>query len=421
MLNLHRNELQHRSEVLFEELHARIRNSFEAANSAALEKFDEQIESLVQPHVTHAEEAIHRLAGGRSLLDAAMTMQQDRVRATADEAFADSLARFRENLGTVEQVLNESAQVITGRNLEELESKTADIKHHTLEEMFKSAEWYEKKAQTQMQNLSEKLVEQSGAQLREKAGEVSSVFEQRTEPGQPGFCGPDATAPGGIGARRIRARAGPFCRGSRHHDSGVYRRNSAQRAAGTGRLQRIDAEDLRAIAGTSGCRATGVWPAFDGGQEEFLLRFQSSMHGAVERGLAEAQGKVQSSFGSVLESWKAMGDAKQAEMRDQPGVDQRKTAAQYRGRLENITNGWMVATVATLDHQSRDVIAKIASNAEEQLKEATSEVFSRFGETLRERLQLIATSFEPAAHQKLSESRIRQQARLRYHDFNALM
>jgi len=43
-----------------------------------------------------------------------MTMQQDRVRATADEAFADSLARFRENLGTVEQILNESAQAITG-------------------------------------------------------------------------------------------------------------------------------------------------------------------------------------------------------------------------------------------------------------------------------------------------------------------
>src|SRR5271157_2299068 len=95
VLSLHRNELHRRSENLFEEIHARIRSSFEAANSAALEKFDEQVRSLVQPHLTHAEEAIHRLAGGRSLLDAAMTMQQDRVRATADEAFADSLARIR--------------------------------------------------------------------------------------------------------------------------------------------------------------------------------------------------------------------------------------------------------------------------------------------------------------------------------------
>src|SRR5208337_1916679 len=116
-----------------------------------------------------AEEAVHRLAGGRSLLDAAMTMQQDRIRNSADEAFADSLARFRENLGTVESVLNESAQGITARHLDELENKAVDLKHHTLEEMFKSAEWYEKKTQTQLQNLTEKLAEQSTAQLREKA------------------------------------------------------------------------------------------------------------------------------------------------------------------------------------------------------------------------------------------------------------
>jgi nucleotide-binding universal stress UspA family protein len=54
----------------------------------------------------------------------------------------------------------------------------------------------------------------------------------------------------------------------------------------------------------------------------------------------------------------------------------------------------MVATVATLDHQSRDVIAKIAATAEEQLREASSEIFSRFGDTLRERLQQIAMGFD---------------------------
>src|SRR5260370_20228884 len=45
-----------------------------------------------------------------------------------------------------------------------------------MEEMFKSAEWYEKRAQTQLQSSTEKLVEQAGTQLREKAGEVSSLF-----------------------------------------------------------------------------------------------------------------------------------------------------------------------------------------------------------------------------------------------------
>src|SRR5580704_19447756 len=86
------------------------------------------------------------------------------------------MGRFRDNLGTVEQLLNDSAQTITARNLEELEAKAVDLKHSTMEEMFKSAEWYEKKTQSQVQHLTEKIVEQTGAQLREKAGEVSSLF-----------------------------------------------------------------------------------------------------------------------------------------------------------------------------------------------------------------------------------------------------
>src|SRR6516225_465143 len=176
VLSLHRNELHRRSETLFEEIRARIRHSFEVANSEALEKFEQQVQQMVAPQVTQAEQAIQRLAGGRSLLDAAMTMQHDRIRAAADEAFAESLGRFRENLGGVEQILNESAQAITARNLEDLESKYADMKHRAAEEMFKAAEWYEKKAQTQLQGTTEKAMEQAANQLREKAGEVSGLF-----------------------------------------------------------------------------------------------------------------------------------------------------------------------------------------------------------------------------------------------------
>ena len=44
----------------------------------ALGKFDQQIQSVVGPHIQQTDEAIHRLAGGRSLLDAAMTSMLSR-------------------------------------------------------------------------------------------------------------------------------------------------------------------------------------------------------------------------------------------------------------------------------------------------------------------------------------------------------
>jgi len=71
-----------------------------------------------------------------------------------------------------------------------------------------------------------------------------------------------------------------------------------------------------------------------------------------------------------------------------------ESAEQYRGRLENISNSWMVATVTTLDHQSREVVTKIAAAAEEKLREASAEVFARFGDTLRERFEQMAAGFD---------------------------
>jgi archaellum component FlaC len=394
VLNLHRNELQRHAENLFEEFHARISSSFETANSAALEKLDGQVHSLMQPHLTHAEEAVHRLAGGRSLLDAAMTMQQDRVRATADEAFADSLARFRENLGSVEQILNESAQAITGRNLEELEGKAADLKHHTLEEMFKSAEWYEKKTQTQLQSLTEKLAEQSGAQLREKAGEVSGVFSNELSQASRGFVAQtqqQLEESVREAFERVRILFSEAADTTSAAFTDEIQRNARHELEGFNELTQKSLEESRERLDVA--RAE-YGKQLNSGQEDFLRRFQASMHGAVEKGLAEAQEKVQSSFNSVLDAWRAMGDAKQSEIRGEVAQISEEAAAQYRGRLENITNSWMVATVATLDHQSRDVIAKIAATAEERLREATGEVFARFGETLRERLQQVAAGFD---------------------------
>src|SRR6202008_2720330 len=120
--------------------------------------------------------AIHRLGGGGSVVDDALMLQEDRIRPTAGEASAEALAHLRETLGGVEQIMRESSQSITGQSLAELEGKVSDLRHQVVDELQKSAEWYEKKAQTQIQNYSEKPGEQTANQLRDKAGEISGVF-----------------------------------------------------------------------------------------------------------------------------------------------------------------------------------------------------------------------------------------------------
>ena len=117
------------------------------------------------------------------------------------------------------------------------------------------------------------------------------------------------------------------------------------------------------------------------------------MSGVVEAGVAEANQKVQAGFGPLLDAWKSMTEVQQAELRGLYARAGELAAENFRGRLENVSNQWMLATVASLDHQSREVVSGIAATAEEKLRDTCTRVFSDIGESLRERLTQIASNF----------------------------
>ncbi len=397
VLSLHRNESHRRSESLFEEISARIRGAFEESSRQAAAHFEQQIAALVEPHVSGAQEAIHRLAGGRSLLDAALTLQQDRIRTSADEAFAESLGRFRENLGGAEQLLHESSQAITGRNLEELEGRAGEVKQRAIEDLVKSAEWYEKKAQTQIQSHAEKAVEQAGTHLREKAGEISSVFASELDHSSRNFVGHTQTQMEEVvrdsfeRARALFAEAGETTAAAFTDE---IQRTARQELDGFGEELRRSAGEMRAQLEAARAEHAQKVTAE---QEEFLRRFHAGMSGAMEAGVADAYQKVERGLAPVLDSWKSMTDAHQSDLRSVYTRIGEQSAEEHKDRLENVSNQWLLATVASLDHQSRDVVTGIAAAAEEKLREACVQVFAEIGETLQERLREIASSFAQAA------------------------
>jgi len=397
-LAVHRNELHRRSDSLYEDLSTRLNLSFGAAAHDALARFDEELRARVEPHVNATNEAIHRLAGGRSLLEAALTLQQDRIRNTADEAFAESLARFRDNLGSVEQLLHESAQNIISQNLTELEGRAGDVRHQTVDEMHKSAEWYEKKVQTQIAGLTERAVEHAGNQLREKAGEVSGVFATELDHSSRSFVQHTQTQMEEVVREAFdRARA-LFAEAA-----------DTTSAAFTDEIQRHGREELQGFADAVRETASSSFAQLQNSriemaqqtnaeQEEFLQRFRGALSGALESGIGEARAKVQEGFAPLLESWKQMTVAHQAEMLKQYAQLSDQASEHYRNRLENVSNSWMVATVTTLDKNARDLMANIAVDAEARMRETCSQVFETLGDTLRERLRQLADN--PSAKSK---------------------
>jgi hypothetical protein len=397
VLVLHRNELHRRSEALFEELNDRIRNTFDEVIQGALGKFDEQIRSLVDPQVARTEEAVDKLASGRSLLDAALTMQQDRIRNAADEAFAESLAQFRENLGSVEHLLQDTAQSVISRNLSELEGKAGDVRHQAVEEIYKSAEWYEKKAQTQLNSLTEKVVEQAGNQLQEKAGEVSGVFASEIDHVSRSFVQHTQTQMADVvhdafdRARALFAEAADTT--SAAFTDEIQRHARGELDGFEAAVRKSGEESRESLERTH----TEMTRRLTSEQEQFLRKFQASMHSALESGVADVQQKVQAGLSPMLETWRSLTEAYQGEMRNAYERMGNEAAQQFRGRLENASNSWLVATVAMLNHQSKDVVAGIARAAEEKLRATCADVFSGIGDTLRERLQKITAEIGKSA------------------------
>jgi hypothetical protein len=392
ILSLHRNELHRRSETLLEEINTRIHNTFEENSRLALSRFDQQVDAMVEPHISRTADAIHRLAGGRSLLDAALTLQQDRIRNSADEAFAESLGRFRENLGGVEQILEEAAQTVAARNLAELETRASDLKHQAVDDLTKSAEWYEKKAQTQIQSLTEKTVESAEHQFREKAGEVSSVFASELDHSSRSFIG------------HTQSQMEEVVRDAFENARALFAEAAeTTTAAFTDEIQRQARQELDGFGQETQRSVSETRTQLDAAREElslkvtaeqeaFLRQFQTSMSSAVERGVADANAKVKAGMSPLLESWQSTVEVHRTEMRGVYAQLSNQAAEVHRNRLENVSNQWMLATVTSLDHQSREAVRSIAAKAEETLRETCAQVFAGVGETLRDRLQQIAAS-----------------------------
>ena len=397
VLSLHRNELHRRSDSLFDEMNARIRATFEDSAQQAVAQFQQQAQSVIQPDLVRVDEAIHRLAGGRSMLEAVTSLQQERIRVSADEAFAEALAQFRGNLGSVEQLLRDSADAVVAKSLADLENRAEGAKHQAVEDLVKSAEWYEKKAQTQMQHLAEKSGEQAATQLREKAAEMSSVFASELNQASQHFISNAQTQMEDV-VRDSFERARALFSEAAETTSAAFI-DEIQRQARE-ELGGFEAEVQKSASDTrSQMEAARVDLAqkVTAEQESFLRRFQAAIKGEMDNGVVEMNQRVQSGFGPLLEAWKSMVDGREAEMRGIYAKVGEEAVEDYRSHLENISKQWMLATVASLDHQSRDVVAAISATAEEKLRDTCTSVFSEMGEALRERLRQIAVNFAASA------------------------
>ena len=106
----------------------------------------------------------------------------------------------------------------------------------------------------------------------------------------------------------------------------------------------------------------------------------------VQQGVAQARQELEAELAPVKEAWGVEREAQQQQLHEALAHLSNESIDAYKKRLENVSNAWVLATATKLSQQSQNLIATLASSAEQQLREACSRVFANVGETLRQRM-----------------------------------
>jgi hypothetical protein len=388
-------EIEKRGEESLSHLDAQIA-SRATAFSSAMTVAQETLETLA-PQVARAEELARSLVRAEREFGSALEAQQGRMLEAAEESIRASVARLDETCNDTEAEARGRAQALVEGSLVELHSGADNIQRSSIESLHKSAEWYEKKIQVQLQSALEKGVEQAAASLREKAGEQSGLFAAELD-----RCSRSFVDHAQVQIDEVVKEA--FDRARALFSEAA----ETTMAAFTDEIQRNARRELDGFEGFLG-KALDAWRVESASHTATLrvhwseegraaeARFQAGMSGALEGGIAEMHRQIQASFSPLLDSWRSMTEAHQERLRELYGRLGDESVEQQRQRLENISNSWMLATVTSLDHQSRAVLEGIGRSAEEKLREACAQVFAQAGEVLRGHLQRIAPGARDSA------------------------
>ncbi len=169
-------ELDARASTAISGMAARLQPVLDEAGAQSVARLGQQLEAQLAPHVDRANEVVAKLSDAQISGEEAFRAHQDRLWQASEQHIQQVTSRLQESTGEVEKNLQESMRAAVAKSLEDMDAHATDISHSTMESLFKSSAWYEKKIHTQMQGAIDKGTEQAGEALRVRAGEMSSLF-----------------------------------------------------------------------------------------------------------------------------------------------------------------------------------------------------------------------------------------------------
>jgi hypothetical protein len=379
-------ELNARSERAVVGMAERLQPLLDAAGAQSVARLGEQLEQELTPQIDRAKDLIEKLQTNHTSAEEVLRAQQDRLWQASEQFVQEASARVRESTGRAENAWQESSRATMAKWNEDLESRATEVTHTTIESLFKSATWYEKKVQTQMQSALDKGLEQSGETLRARAGEMSALFASELDHYSRSFV---EHAKGQLGESAREAAEQMKQKIREAVDSGGQEVGSVARKAAQTELERFTAglrNSFDESAAHVEAHAVQVRARMGGETRQFLADFQRNLAQKTQEAL-EAAGKEQEAQSSAFrESARAELVEQEKAFKSGLALSMSDALGTYKSRMENASNAWILTTAVKLNNDAEKQIEDMARKAEAKLRDTFSKVFAGVGDALRDRL-----------------------------------
>lgn len=371
-------------------------SGLEASGRKTVDDLVSELHGRLSPQIIRVEEAAGRLVFDSEQAEKSFAEHQARVWQASDRNLQDTVMRGKELLAQIESEFGDSARDTISRWISELESKATETTQGTFEALYKSADWYEKKVQNQMQSTLQKGVDQAAAHLREKAAELSGMFARELDHCSRSYV---EHAQGQIQENASEAAERGKQQIAEAGDSAAAQ--FTERAAQLGREQ-FDVYTAKTKTAfeqnIASMEANGaqIRTKLESDARSFAVEFQSALSHHLQQTLAQAKEELASQIYQAEEGFRNESQSLQRQFRASLEPLGNSAIDEHKKRLENASNAWLLTTVTKLTQQSDARIEELAEYTERKLRAVCSAVISEMGTTLRQRLGGLAAPLSDA-------------------------
>lgn len=398
LVELHSQELSRSGESAIAAWTSRLQPSLEALGQQTVAQLGTQLEQELGSQMSRASLALGRLES-RSLSAEEMARRLEKEFATQFSQTAEATsAQLQKQLETMGNDFQQLERAAAQRLLAEIEAKATETTHTAFESLFKTADWYEKKVQNQMQSTLEKGLEQGVNQLREKAGEISRVFAGELDHYSRSYV---EHTHGQVeeAAREAQERASKLFQ--ELTVSTVYAASQQIQSKAESTLGEFQGK-LSSAVGKLAAQMEEQVARARAEMETVTRRISAESAAAVtqqaQQALAGARNELISQTQSARDRLRLETEESEKQLREVLAAAGEQGIETYKQRLESAANSWLLTTASRLNQQSGEQLENLSRAAEARLNETCKQVFTRMGEILhRQMLDLVPPTAPPAA------------------------